>query len=67
MKVNITLDTNRLSLDNIAQIVASADCSNRRDCSNCPLCTSPVILKNDKVETTCMSLYIDTKVNVNKL
>lgn len=66
MRLNITIETSRLTVDDIAKIVASVDCSSRRDCTNCPL-LSPVTLQNEQVETTCMSLFIDTKINVNKL
>lgn len=66
MKVNMTIDTRSLTVDDIAKLVVSVDCSSRHDCNKCPF-LSPTVLKNDKVETTCMSLFINTQVNVNKL
>lgn len=66
MKVNITLDTSRLSIPEVAKIAAKVDCGCRCDCNDCVFYTNESLIHDD-METHCISIYLSSKLNVNKL
>ena len=66
MKVNITLDTKGLKIKEIAKIAANADCGSRCGCGGCVFYTNEALIHGD-METHCISLYLSSKLNVNKL
>lgn len=66
MKVNITLDTSKLSLTEVAKIAAKADCDSRSSCDGCIFYADESLIHGD-METHCISTYLNSKLNVNKL
>ena len=66
MKVNITLDTSKLSLNEVAKIVAKANCDNRTECDGCVFYTNEALI-HGVMATHCISTYLSSKLNVNKL
>lgn len=66
MKINITLDTNKLSLNEVAKIAAKANCDDRTTCDGCVFYTDEALIHGD-METHCISTYLSSKLNVNKL